>query len=103
MALQLAPFIWGFIVSVLPKIIFEVLKMLGIGLVTFTGVKLAISELESWVFGQFQGISSDVFSLLVILGIDTGIAMVFSAYAVRATVSALVSSTRMVWNRTSSS
>ncbi|WP_211831176.1 DUF2523 domain-containing protein [Kistimonas asteriae] len=94
-----AVFGWGFLISVIPTIIGHVLKGVGFGLVAFTGSTIAINYLEEWVFNKFDGLAVDVFQILVIMNLDTGITMVFSAMTLRITMMSSVSAVRAVWRK----
>ena len=91
--------IWMSLIGTIPFIVVNVLKAIGFGLISFTGMTLALNQLESWVFANYNGLSSDLFQMLSILDIDTGISMVFTAYTTRFSIARIYGAVHSVWRK----
>ena len=86
--------IWGFIVAALPRLIGLIFLALGVSLVTYTGLDLAVTQLESSVTNLYNGIPSDMLSVLNLMGISTGLKILFSSYAFSMTIKTVSGATK---------
>ena len=99
MPLPIVGLIWGSVVSLAPFIVVNVLKAIGFGLISFTGMTLALNQLESWVWSNYNGLGSDLFQVLSLLDVDTGVSMVFTAYTTRFSISRVYGAVHQVWRK----
>ena len=69
-------------VGLIPIGLSRLATLLGVGIVSYSGFSIGIEYLRQEVFSKFAGLSSDILNVLLLHGIDTGMAMVFSAMSV---------------------
>jgi len=74
--------VWGVLISFIPWLMSSVFKAIGLGFVTYIGLTVGLDYAESFVFSKFEGIASQLFQILVLMGIPEGIKILFSAFAV---------------------
>jgi hypothetical protein len=68
----------------LPGLGWSLLKGLGFGAVTFTGVSLAMDQAKGYVFSSLGALPTAWLQLLGVLQIDVYFNILFSAYVARA-------------------
>lgn len=89
----LAAGFWGglktFVIASIPYLLEKVVGLFGVGVVTYYGFDIAINQLETWVFNNFDNVASDMFSIMVIAGIPDGFKVVFAAAAAVFVISAV--------------
>lgn len=71
----------SFLAKVVGPILARVLAALGLSVVTYQGVDLAISALKSQIQNYFGQIPADILNFIGLSGVDVFISLVFSAYA----------------------
>lgn len=64
----------------------KVMAALGIGFVTYTGADLVLTEGQTWLNGQVNSLPADMLQILFLMGLDQGLAIVFSAFAAHITI-----------------
>lgn len=67
----------------------KVLVGLGFGVVSFVGLDLVFSNITQWIFSEFEGLGSDIFSILVLAGMDQGINIITSSYVAGLTIASV--------------
>jgi hypothetical protein len=72
------------LVSVAAPFVIQALIGLGVGVMTVTGVDLAINQAMQWVTDGVGGLSSDVVNIVAIGGFWTGFGYIGGAFAARA-------------------
>lgn len=77
--------IWTFITLILGSLISKILILLGITLVTFTGITLGIDAVQAYVESNVSGLPAYMVQLFGMLHMDTAIAIILAAYAARTT------------------
>lgn len=77
------PLIWvaiqTFIFSVAGPLIVHILVAMGIGFVTYSGADLVIGEGETFILDTFGELPADLYSIMVIAGVDEGIKILTAA------------------------
>ena len=77
----------GFIMSALAQIglplVIKILAGLGIGIAVYSGADFAISEAQTYVNTQIGGLPADMYQLMMLAGLDTGLQIVFAAFTAR--------------------
>ena len=58
----------------------RILGALGIGVISITGVELAVTGVTNQIKSSFGGIPGDIISVATIAGFDTFLSLVISAY-----------------------
>lgn len=83
---------WQLIVTGLalaaPKITLSVLKVLGIGIITYTGLTLFVGQLSGFVSSTYGGLTSDMLAILKMSGITTMFNIIIASYATAASIKA---------------
>ena len=88
---------WQFIVGgSLSAIVYRVFALLGIGLITYVGSDLLISELGDLVANQFGFIPDIIGDSLGVLNIDRFMSIVVSAYAIKLAIQSTLGQTKRV-------
>ncbi|SFZ74919.1 DUF2523 family protein [Chitinimonas taiwanensis] len=54
---------------------------LGVGVVSYTGIEIMLSQTETYVYAQLAGIPAETMAILSYLGVTAAIQMHFSAVA----------------------
>lgn len=90
----------GGLLAAAPKIVFTVLKALGIGLITYTGLTLFANQLESLVSSYIGGLTADIYAILGLCGGITGLNILVAGYASAATIKATRSTLGIVGDAT---
>jgi hypothetical protein len=84
---QLVGLLLGFLGPVLEKLLGRILIALGVGVVTATGVDLALNALKAQTISSFSGLPPVWVQLISLAKVDVAFSMlmgtVISAYAVR--------------------
>lgn len=70
----------GVLMALAVPMVVKVLAALGIGFATYTGADLLISSAETYVLNQFDNLPTDAYEILAMMGVITGIKMLFAAY-----------------------
>lgn len=63
--------------------IWYVIKLIGFGLVTYTGLNFATDTILSYVQANFDGLHINILSIISLLGVDKAINILFTVFAVR--------------------
>jgi hypothetical protein len=63
--------------------IWYVIKLIGFGLVTYTGLNFATDTILSYVQANFNGIPANMLAILGILGVDKAFNILLSVFSVR--------------------
>lgn len=91
--------VWYLIVSAVPYIVVYVLRGIGFGLATFTGMTFVISEAESYLFDKFSGLPSDLYQILALAGFPLGIKILFTAIGVAIAIKTAIKPAHPVWRK----
>ena len=51
--------IWAFILSIVPLLVVRIVVMLGLSIVTYTGISLVLDELRDALLGLYDNIGTD--------------------------------------------
>lgn len=70
--------IWTFLLFLTPWIIEKIVKLLGVAVVTYTGIQIVFTQVENYVFEKLDGLPSDVYSLIVLADLDWAVATIFA-------------------------
>jgi hypothetical protein len=89
--------IWTFLLFALPWLIEKSLKLLAIGFVSYQGFDFLLDRLSSFIFSKFDNLFTDLYSILVILKVDAGIAMLFSAMSIALTIKIATQGSKMIF------
>ena len=65
-------------ITVLPLVV-RVLTGLGFGVVTYTGASFVVTEAETYIFTKFAGFPANVYTVLVMAGLDEALKIIFAA------------------------
>lgn len=63
-----------------PALAIRLAALFGFGFVAYEGIGLGITSLENLMLANFGQLPNDLFQMLRILGVETGIKMLFAAY-----------------------
>lgn len=74
------------IVLSLPGIVFVVLRTLGIGFVSYTGVDFVVSQAENFIYARMGELPSSMLDIMNLAGFDIGIRMLFAAWSAQIAV-----------------
>lgn len=95
--------IFAFVFGAVGPWAIQALIGLGVSTVTYTGMKLAINSIQSNIYTQIGGLPADLVNMLGMMGVDTGINIIFSAIAARAALAGWSANSRRrnrleLWN-----
>lgn len=94
---------WGnlaiFISFIAPGLLSAVLKLLGIGLVTFVGFLGTITFLKNFLLDRYSGIPTDLLQILSLMKVDVGMSLLFAAMSIAMTIKMTTKATTMVWRK----
>lgn len=91
--------IWYFILSVAPYIVTYILRAVGFGLITFTGLTLVIGEAEEYVFRSYEGLPTEMYQILAMAGFPLGIKILFTAFSVAIAIKTAIKPAHPVWRK----
>lgn len=91
-----------FILWLAPSVVGTVIKLLGIGLISYVGFDLVISNLSDFLFEGFNSLPIDLLQILKLMRVDTGLNILFAAMSVSISIKLFFSSTKMVWRKSQS-
>lgn len=86
--------LWGGLMRIAPSLVGQVLISLGISVVTYSGVSTSITWLKTQALTSINGLPADLVSLLSYLGVGQCISIIFSAMAVRMTLSGIAGASK---------
>ena len=69
--------------SMVQPILFQALVALGVGVLTVSGIDLAISQCQTWITSAVGGLPSDLFNVLAMGGVVQGMAYVGGGISAR--------------------
>ena len=73
--------IWAFILSIVPPLLVRIVVMLGLSIVTYTGISLVLDDLRDSLFGLYDNIGTDAIQIMDLAGIFDGISIFFTIAA----------------------
>jgi len=73
--------IWAFILSIVPLLVVRIVVMLGLSIVTYTGISLVLDELRDALLGLYDNIGTDAIQIMDLAGIFDGISIFFTIAA----------------------
>jgi len=79
-------FLAFFLGTSLPSIVFRVFSLLGIGIVSYTGLGVAVDQFTSLFVDYSNDLASDPLGILGYLNVDRAFQLIMSAYSIRFTV-----------------
>ena len=65
-------------ITILPLVV-RVLTGLGLGVVTYSGASFVVTEAETYIFSTFAGFPANVYTVLVMAGLDEALKILFAA------------------------
>ncbi len=71
--------ITAFVARMIPFVVRNVLKYLGIGFVTYIGVSTLLSEISGWLLSKYSGLPAVVISFFDMVGVYDAIGMYVGA------------------------
>ena len=71
------------LVSLAGPLLLQALVALGVGVVTVTGIDLAVNQAMSWCSSAASGLPSDILNVLALAGVFQGMSYVGGAFAAR--------------------
>lgn len=93
MPLPLVALGWSaFLASTIGTLAFRLFSALGIGIATYTGVSILITNGENFIKARFAEVNSTipaVFDTLTYIGVDQGLSMIFSAAVAASAIQSL--------------
>lgn len=73
--------LYAFILWLLPRLFTQILILFGISVIAYSGIDLLFDQVESAVTNSWQGVSSDVITLVALSGFGVVIKMHLSCFA----------------------
>lgn len=90
----LAAIFGNMLLAIAGSLVAQVLVALGVGVVTYTGVDLAISFLKTNAVTAILGLPPQVVGLLALMQVGSCISMVFSAMVMRMTLNGVAAGSK---------
>ena len=78
-----------FVMSLVGPLIFNALKILGIGTVTYVGINLMLDQVSDYIISRLSGLPNDLRMILGLAKLDVVINIVLSAVTTRFVMSGL--------------
>ncbi len=75
--------------AVVGPLVKSVLRLLGIGLITYTGINLVINEAKDAIVGKFGSLPPEIGALLGLAQVDVAINIYFAAIVTRMLINGL--------------
>lgn len=69
-----------FLTTVLPALVWLIMRTLGFGLVTYAGLDIIMTAVRSWILTNWDGLPSDLISILALAGADVAAKILIAAY-----------------------
>lgn len=98
------PAFWTIFVGIVMKLIepvaTRVLTAIGLGMISYSGLNVLISTIESYVTANIGSMSANIYAILSLYGFGHAITVILSALTVRAYLSGMSASgsiVRSVW------
>lgn len=95
--------LWVFILAITPIALNKIIKLLGIGVISYVGIDIAIDGLSEFLINKLNGLPSDMLQIFLIMKIDAGFKIVFTAMTIAISFKLMHQSTRLIWNKPGSS
>lgn len=91
--------VWVFVLAITPIALEKIIKLLGIGVVSYAGIDVAIDELSEFVLTKFNGLPSDMLQIFLIMKIDAGFKIVLTSMTIAMSFKLMHQSSKLVWNK----
>ena len=89
MAIPLAIGFWSVFSSILVPMLVRAGIALGVGTVTYLGVKALVDSAKANIQSQFAGFTSDMLDVISVMRVDDAITVIFSAIVARLSIKGL--------------
>lgn len=89
--------LWAFILFALPLVLEKIIKLLGIGVVSYAGVDLTVDEISEFLMSKLDGLPADLLQIFLIMKVDAGFKIVLTAMAIAISFKLAQSSTKVVF------
>jgi len=89
-------FIYAFLVGLVPVLsgtAFQILTALGFGVLTFTGLTLAMDQLHAFAAANWGNLPANVLAMVGLLRVDQALNLIISAVTVKYTLKGMVNGT----------
>jgi len=70
--------ILSFIIRIMPGMLVSLLKMLGVGIITYQGLDYVSGEVWSFILNEYNGLPTDVIQILDLGGVHSALMMIIS-------------------------
>ncbi|WP_312723688.1 DUF2523 domain-containing protein [Stutzerimonas nitrititolerans] len=81
--------IFSFLSTAVGPLVKQVLKALGIGMVSYVGLQIMVDQVRGYVTSNFAGLPSDVVAVLGLAKVDIAVNIVLAAVITRAIVAGM--------------
>lgn len=81
--------LFSFLSTIAGPLVKQVLKALGIGMVSYFGLQLMLDQVKDYVTSSFSGLPADVVSILGLAKVDVAVNIMLAAVITRAVVSGM--------------
>jgi hypothetical protein len=72
--------IFNFISGILPALVWMIVRTLGIGFVTYSGVDFVADQFSGYLFSVLSGMPENILMIMSRAGVDVAIKMIIAAY-----------------------
>lgn len=80
---------WIYLKYLIPFLLYELFKVLGLGFVSYTGINIIFDNVRDLIVANFGRLSADVLAILSIAQVDVAINIMLSAVIVKFTITKL--------------
>jgi len=87
----------SFILTIVGPVVAKILGFLGIAVVTFSGVDVAFSQLQSYAVSNYGGLPSAVIHMAGLAGVPQALGLVFGAFNARLSLWTFVAAKRFLF------
>lgn len=86
-----------FIFWIMPVLLEKAIKLLGIGVVSYAGINLTVNEISEFLLSKLNGLPADMLKIFLIMKVDAGFKIVFTAMTIAISFKIAQSSTKLVF------
>lgn len=86
-----------FFAGIVGPILWRVIGLLGFGLIVYTGIDIALVQIEQEIQSYLGALGAPVYQMLDLLGVITGLNLIVSAFSARLLLMGITGGTRTVF------
>lgn len=77
---------YALVLFLVVPVIVKIFAALGIGFLVFKNATDLLDGIRDYVDSNFQGVGSDIYDIFTILGVDSSMSIIFTAFTIKLTL-----------------